>query len=101
MAGPKLAPRRYCASPTNPHNMVRPPPWPAAAKESQLTPSIKMLAMSKAVVAGASFSPNKRESFLLKRSEERRVGKECREGMGRGMDRRKGKGRVRTRDREL
>src|SRR5207245_11103163 len=71
MAGPKLAPRRYCASPTNPHNMVRPPPWPAAAKESQLTPSIKMLAMSKAVVAGASFSPNKRESFLLKAAREK------------------------------
>ena len=30
-----------------------------------------MLAMSKAVVAGASFSPNKRESFLLKAAREK------------------------------
>src|SRR5207248_8638656 len=64
--------RSYCGSPTNPHRILSPPPSPMAAKESQLTPSIKMLAISKAVVTGASFSPKRPERCLLSAAREKR-----------------------------
>src|SRR5262249_15572176 len=56
--------------PPIPHKIFSPPPPPLLETAIQLIPSMRMLAMSSAVVTGASVSPRIPESFLLRAARE-------------------------------
>src|SRR3984893_19243355 len=72
MEVPKLAPKRYSVSPPIPQRIPSPPPPPAAATAIQLTPNIRMFAISSAELTGASCSPKIPDSFLLSAASENR-----------------------------